>query len=152
EARRRFLCASCRLLQYCSRDCQRRHWHSPLQPHKEVCSTLRGLRELTTPDADVEKFRAACHTANIDVHGMAVIFTNLLGDRLIEEHDGDWPVLVDRACSATYLDFPLPNVHFRDDSNASVHGVDRAVRHCSAHQRGANSQHHGAAQGRTGWA
>ncbi|EJD32877.1 hypothetical protein AURDEDRAFT_178028 [Auricularia subglabra TFB-10046 SS5] len=97
DSQRRFRCGSCRLLQYCSRECQRRHWRNALQPHRDVCSTLRDLREHATPEADVRKFRAACVAANIDVRRMAVIYTNLIGDRVIKHYDRElWHNLVDQ--------------------------------------------------------
>ncbi|KZV81641.1 hypothetical protein EXIGLDRAFT_685772 [Exidia glandulosa HHB12029] len=50
-------CAGCGILQYCSKDCQRRDWKASETPHKAVCATLKRLApflDLSQQDARKE--------------------------------------------------------------------------------------------------
>ncbi|EJD49424.1 hypothetical protein AURDEDRAFT_182952 [Auricularia subglabra TFB-10046 SS5] len=37
-------CGACKLVQYCSRECQKRHWKAAEYPHKRVCVQLKDLQ------------------------------------------------------------------------------------------------------------
>ncbi|EJD35009.1 hypothetical protein AURDEDRAFT_175918 [Auricularia subglabra TFB-10046 SS5] len=43
-------CANCRLMQYCSRDCQKADWRDSGFPHKEICGMLQALYSFSTLD------------------------------------------------------------------------------------------------------
>lgn len=45
-------CTGCRVVRYCSRDCQKRGWRDTRAPHKDVCAKLRMLRERTNFSQD----------------------------------------------------------------------------------------------------
>ncbi|KZV83056.1 hypothetical protein EXIGLDRAFT_728992 [Exidia glandulosa HHB12029] len=36
-------CGGCKFVQYCSKECQKRHWKFSTYPHKAVCAQLKNL-------------------------------------------------------------------------------------------------------------
>ncbi|KZW01047.1 hypothetical protein EXIGLDRAFT_830252 [Exidia glandulosa HHB12029] len=54
------LCAKCRVVKYCSRDCQRNDWKNEPFPHREICDIFHELLAVTDLDAPVEAFAQAC--------------------------------------------------------------------------------------------
>ncbi|KZV94784.1 hypothetical protein EXIGLDRAFT_834754 [Exidia glandulosa HHB12029] len=57
-------CGRCRLVQYCSPECQRRDWTAARYPDKAICDILRELSQFVSWDRNVmniEQFAAACH-------------------------------------------------------------------------------------------
>ncbi|EJD51597.1 hypothetical protein AURDEDRAFT_159334 [Auricularia subglabra TFB-10046 SS5] len=80
--KRSFRCGSCRIVQYCGRDCQRRHWRAKAQPHKAICAVLRPLASYTSLDTELSTFANVCHGQQLDVHELAVIYAYLIGHRV----------------------------------------------------------------------
>ncbi|EJD50101.1 hypothetical protein AURDEDRAFT_160643 [Auricularia subglabra TFB-10046 SS5] len=68
-------CAKCRMVQYCSRECQRADWARPQFPHREICDMLRELAACAPMDMGSEDFSAACHARSFPLERV---------DRLIE--------------------------------------------------------------------
>ncbi|EJD35490.1 hypothetical protein AURDEDRAFT_175418 [Auricularia subglabra TFB-10046 SS5] len=61
DTRRKVLkCGKCRLVQYCSQECQKEDWSSGLYPHRAICDMLHELFVFTTLEATGEEFSAAC--------------------------------------------------------------------------------------------
>lgn len=56
-------CSGCRLLQYCSRECQKRHWKQERWPHKAVCARLKALPDWAIAQGGMDgydKWMLAC--------------------------------------------------------------------------------------------
>ncbi|KZV83055.1 hypothetical protein EXIGLDRAFT_777944 [Exidia glandulosa HHB12029] len=59
-------CAGCTLYQYCSRDCQKRHWSLDPLPHKAICRLLGGVFKMAPyRNLTGDQFAAACVAAGI---------------------------------------------------------------------------------------
>lgn len=58
-------CGACRLLQYCSRECQKRHWSAEPLPHKTVCAPLSALLGIVPYVTDEDAFIAACRVPEV---------------------------------------------------------------------------------------
>ncbi|EJD35497.1 hypothetical protein AURDEDRAFT_175427 [Auricularia subglabra TFB-10046 SS5] len=55
-------CGKCRIMQYCSRECQRADWKRAPFPHKEICNMLQELLSFAPVDLPMsaDEFAAAC--------------------------------------------------------------------------------------------
>ncbi|KZV92750.1 hypothetical protein EXIGLDRAFT_718031 [Exidia glandulosa HHB12029] len=67
------VCSSCKVVRYCSRECQKEHWSKGLRPHKLVCSRIKNILAVTSIDAEPSAFAAACRAANIGADDLGVI-------------------------------------------------------------------------------
>ncbi|KZV81642.1 hypothetical protein EXIGLDRAFT_844452 [Exidia glandulosa HHB12029] len=70
-------------MQYCSRDCQRRHWKADAFCHKTVCAQLKALLPLL--DKGEEEFVSAAR-ALLSIEQLAVVYDNVSlgnGDRTL---------------------------------------------------------------------
>ncbi|KZV94349.1 hypothetical protein EXIGLDRAFT_737105 [Exidia glandulosa HHB12029] len=54
------LCAQCKYVQYCSKECQKRDWKSEPYPHKRICAMLHPISIFAREDMNVVEFRKAC--------------------------------------------------------------------------------------------
>jgi len=66
-------CARCRVVQYCSRECQRSHWKSVILPHKVVCAALARIQDISpfaSGDYDAHAFSLACRNAGIQIEDL----------------------------------------------------------------------------------
>ncbi|KZW03335.1 hypothetical protein EXIGLDRAFT_828690 [Exidia glandulosa HHB12029] len=57
------LCAGCRVLKYCSRECQKRHWSTQYSPHKPLCVRLKKLFAVAPLALKYPAFVAACRAS-----------------------------------------------------------------------------------------
>ncbi|KZV83065.1 hypothetical protein EXIGLDRAFT_843251, partial [Exidia glandulosa HHB12029] len=69
-------CSGCAVLQYCSRECQRRDWKDAKYPHKEVCARLKSLVPFL--DCDGDGFAAGLDELHMKVRERAAIHVNLV--------------------------------------------------------------------------
>ncbi|KZV83345.1 hypothetical protein EXIGLDRAFT_728436 [Exidia glandulosa HHB12029] len=56
-------CGSCRLVRYCSRECQKRHWSAKCLPHKLACPAIKDILAFAPLTLDSDAFEAACRTS-----------------------------------------------------------------------------------------
>ncbi|EJD44651.1 hypothetical protein AURDEDRAFT_166438 [Auricularia subglabra TFB-10046 SS5] len=75
-------CQSCRIMRYCSRECQRQHWNSALRPHKPLCRLLKGIIEVARPSLDTGKFAVACRSLGVDIDRLSAIYAIIWEQRL----------------------------------------------------------------------
>ncbi|EJD36412.1 hypothetical protein AURDEDRAFT_174535 [Auricularia subglabra TFB-10046 SS5] len=79
----RSLCARCRLFYYCSKECQMEHWHLRPHPHKTVCRLLQRVLACAPPSLDPAQFAAACRAHGLGIEELSIIYSNVLGKRLL---------------------------------------------------------------------
>ncbi|EJD35506.1 hypothetical protein AURDEDRAFT_175437 [Auricularia subglabra TFB-10046 SS5] len=53
-------CARCRVVQYCSKECQKADWRDPAFPHKELCPLLQEVFSFANTEMTHDEFAAAC--------------------------------------------------------------------------------------------
>lgn len=53
-------CAKCRVVQYCSRDCQKADWTHVWIPHRDICDMLQELSTFARVEMDSVEFADAC--------------------------------------------------------------------------------------------
>ena len=41
----KFSCSVCKDVQYCSKECQKLDWNTPINPHKKICKSLKLKKE-----------------------------------------------------------------------------------------------------------
>ncbi|EJD36119.1 hypothetical protein AURDEDRAFT_174792 [Auricularia subglabra TFB-10046 SS5] len=75
-------CKSCRLMRYCSRECQRQHWNSALHPHKPFCKLLKGIVEGAPPSLEPAEFGVACRSLGLDIDRLSAIYAVVWERRL----------------------------------------------------------------------
>jgi len=81
-------CARCRVVQYCSRECQRSHWKSVILPHKVVCATLARIQDISPfaiGDNDAQAFSLACRNAGIQFEDLLRPYQYIAGREIFEE-------------------------------------------------------------------
>ncbi|KZW01045.1 hypothetical protein EXIGLDRAFT_761060 [Exidia glandulosa HHB12029] len=68
-------CARCKLVQYCSKECQRRSWRGEevAFSHQQVCDILQELNIFVHEDMDAEEFGDACRDNNFPMARARVI-------------------------------------------------------------------------------
>ncbi|KZV79423.1 hypothetical protein EXIGLDRAFT_756987 [Exidia glandulosa HHB12029] len=54
------MCARCKMVRYCSKECQRADWKHDPNPHKEICDILNELCAIADPKSLVFEFLDAC--------------------------------------------------------------------------------------------
>ncbi|EJD34210.1 hypothetical protein AURDEDRAFT_131288 [Auricularia subglabra TFB-10046 SS5] len=85
-------CGRCKILHYCSRDCQRSHWLKSPAGHKEVCRQLATLVAMAPVHASPDVFERACRALQLDIRRLGEMYANLVGDRLDPvPADDQWP-------------------------------------------------------------
>lgn len=85
-------CGRCRVLQYCSRECQRAHWKDEIRPHKSICSTLASIQDvysLTTGETDSRAFSEACRGAGIQVEELVRPYWHFLALMMHDKSDAE---------------------------------------------------------------
>ncbi|KZV80040.1 hypothetical protein EXIGLDRAFT_733713 [Exidia glandulosa HHB12029] len=68
-------CAGCGIVQYCSKDCQRRDWKASETPHKAVCALLKRLAPLL--ELSEGDFRKRVREINITQDELALMWVNI---------------------------------------------------------------------------
>ncbi|KZV81635.1 hypothetical protein EXIGLDRAFT_730822 [Exidia glandulosa HHB12029] len=79
-------CAGCGILQYCSKDCQRRDWKVSETPHKAVCASLKRLAPLL--DLNAGDFHNRVRAMNVTYDELALIYVNLRHGNIPEVKPG----------------------------------------------------------------
>ena len=64
-------CARCRVVFYCSRECQAAHWRATIHPHKELCTILQKVHQAADDGLPDPQYSAACLAAGISVDELA---------------------------------------------------------------------------------
>ncbi|KZV93064.1 hypothetical protein EXIGLDRAFT_835971 [Exidia glandulosa HHB12029] len=77
-------CGSCRLMRYCSRDCQKRHWGAEPLPHKVICPALKEIFLFASLAMDNDAFGAACRSSPRPQHFFQLVYQFLSHDHGID--------------------------------------------------------------------
>ncbi|KZV94341.1 hypothetical protein EXIGLDRAFT_737098, partial [Exidia glandulosa HHB12029] len=67
------LCARCTLVQYCSKECQKRDWKREHYPHKEICGILQELSTFMRVDISRPEFKKECEERGLSVESARMV-------------------------------------------------------------------------------
>lgn len=70
-------CAACGVLQYCSKECQKRHWKADEASHKAVCARIKALAPVLDDD---DAFARTTRAQGLKIEDMAFIYDNVAGE------------------------------------------------------------------------
>ncbi|KZV94785.1 hypothetical protein EXIGLDRAFT_766809 [Exidia glandulosa HHB12029] len=91
-------CGKCRMVHYCSPECQRDDWKDPVHPHKVICDILSELSRFVTfdrTDVTIDQFAAACEEHAFPKERAVLLAKWICGRRWTDDDDDsddDMPV------------------------------------------------------------
>ncbi|EJD51566.1 hypothetical protein AURDEDRAFT_120872 [Auricularia subglabra TFB-10046 SS5] len=122
----RFLaCSGCKVVCYCSKECQLRHWHNHIRPHKLTCRRLKPIVARAPPTADLQVFEKECQLMGVDAEEVSVIVDGLTGHRYHDPSDGEESVAAGIAKLLKEMDFLQ---HFHSSLAAGTADLPEALK------------------------
>ncbi|KZV78318.1 hypothetical protein EXIGLDRAFT_847638 [Exidia glandulosa HHB12029] len=82
EGRRLLACGGCKVLKYCTRECQKQHWKTGIRPHRSTCANLQDVFRVVDRTLAIKEFSDQCRASRIQISLAARIIDGLFGDRI----------------------------------------------------------------------
>lgn len=75
-------CGTCKMVQYCSRECQKQHWSRQGLPHRSACEPLRALLQVAPYSKDQRVFIARCRAPSVSEEIIKTLGARLLAEEM----------------------------------------------------------------------